>query len=129
MKTASALGYLCENLEEIQNDNDSVSEPLSRLLPLLRANARQLGTPSPDDRQHIADLLNAIHEALQAGEDALGLFGHAMRSPVDAVGVDSLDVVYRCPLALCTGRLEREITGALPRCSVNGAELRREHLA
>ena len=65
----------------------------------------------------------------QAEGDVLGIYGHSARAPVDAVGVESLEVVYRCPLRKCRGRTDDEVEEHSPRCSISGAALIREHLA
>jgi hypothetical protein len=77
--------------------------------------------------QDLVDLLDAVHAAVQAAGDARGVYGQARRG-VDAVGVESLEIVYRCPLRVCSGRDEAEVTELPPRCSISGQELPREPL-
>ncbi|MFE0135761.1 hypothetical protein ACFWY6_29940 [Streptomyces sp. NPDC059037] len=92
------------------------SAPLQRLLAAVRAG------------QDVTDLLDAVHAAVQAAGDALGVYGQAGHRGLDAVGVESLEIVYRCPLRVCSGWDESDAPQFPPRCSISGQELPREYL-
>ncbi|GAB7186770.1 hypothetical protein ATKI12_6601 [Kitasatospora sp. Ki12] len=121
-RIAAGLAYVCGHLDEIRatlgDDGTDASAPLPRLLTAIQA--------SP--RQDVANLLDALHAAVQAAGDAPGVYGQADLRGIDAVGVESLEIVYRCPLRVCSGRDESELTQFPPRCSISGQELPRESL-
>jgi hypothetical protein len=120
-RAAAALAYLCEHLAEIRATLGDVgtdaSTPLQRLLAALRAGRSE----------DIASALTAVHTALRVAGDAPGIFGHTRG--LEALGVHSFEIVYRCPLRVCNGRGEAEAAIDPPRCAVNGQPLRRERLA
>jgi hypothetical protein len=120
-RVAAGLAYLCGHLEDLRSilgdDGTDVGMPLHHLLAVVRS-----GTPSD-----IGAALDAVHTALQAAGDARGLYGHH-RDPAP-IGVHHLEIVYRCPLARCTGRAADEVDGDPPRCALTGRELLRERLS
>ncbi|GLV99151.1 hypothetical protein ADK52_12170 [Streptomyces sp. WM6372] len=121
-RTAAGLAYVCGNLAELRGTlGADPSGPLPRLEAVIRTGPAQGG---PD----LAALLDDVHSALQVAGDALGVYGQSDFRGVDAAGVESLEIVYRCPLRVCNGRDEDEITEFPARCSVSGRELPREAL-
>ncbi|WP_280423368.1 hypothetical protein [Nocardia carnea] len=120
-RATAALAYLCEHLAEISgtlgDDGTDTSTPLQQLLGAVRSSR------SVD----IAPALHAVHTALRVAGDAPGIFGHT-RS-LEALGVHSFEVVYRCPLQVCVGRGDAGTGAEPPRCAVSGQPLRRERLA
>ncbi|MGW5381070.1 hypothetical protein [Nocardia sp. NPDC003963] len=120
-RAAAASAYLCEHLAEIRDTLDDAgtdtSTPLQRLLVALQAGRSE----------DIGPALNAVHTALRVAGDAPGIFGHT-RGPA-AVGVQSFEIVYRCPLRVCNGRGDTGAALDPPRCAVSGEPLRRERLA
>jgi hypothetical protein len=73
-------------------------------------------------------LVDAVHLAVvRATGDAWGVYGQATRHTTLA-GVAPVEIVYRCPLSVCAGRLRDEVTG-LTRCEIGGGPLRRERLS
>ncbi|UGT68147.1 hypothetical protein LTT66_34155 [Nocardia gipuzkoensis] len=112
------MAYVCRNLPEIRSllrdDGGDPSTPLQRLL----ARARSGDSPA------ISPLLDAVHSALQQAGDARGIFGN-LRG-MAGVGLRPIEIVYRCPNALCTGRQDDEVGAETPRCAVTDRELIRD---
>lgn len=112
---AARLAYVCRDQQGIRVTLQTTdTTPLDDLLDAAR-NRR------PDD---IPAALHTLHHALRAAGDAKGIYGH-VRS-FTAAGVEAIEFVHRCPLALCDGR---EDSSTAPICSVTGAALVRERLA
>ena len=131
LQAAVGLAYVCANLQEIRSlfgdEGAGPAAPLPRLLAALQALPGSGGQEA--SKEQIPELLSEVHTALQAQGDALGVFGHSGRvRGLDAAGVESLEIVYRCPLKVCTGRDEAESSQFPPRCSISQAELMRERL-
>jgi hypothetical protein len=122
VRVTRALAYLCDNLVEIRAVIGEEG-PLAALMSALHDNP---GSPSPP--ADLARLLDAVHRQLQAAGDAHGLYGSSTRSGVYAPGLESLEVVYRCPLTMCAGRDEQDVSTVAPRCAIGAAPLIREVL-
>ncbi len=120
-RVAAGLAYLCGHLEDIRSvlgdDGSDTATPLNRLIAAVHS----------DSATDLGGALDAVHTALQAGGDARGLYGHH-RTPTP-IGVHHLEVVYRCPLARCTGRTADEVHDDPPRCALTERELLRERLS
>ncbi|MBF6229304.1 hypothetical protein IU470_29965 [Nocardia abscessus] len=118
LRVGGGLAYVCRNLPEIRSllrdDGGDPSTPLQQLL------ARTQSGDSPA----IAPLLDAVHAALQQAGDARGIFGN-LRG-MAGVGLRPIEIVYRCPNALCTGRQDDEVGAETPRCAVTDRELIRD---
>ncbi|GAA4128219.1 hypothetical protein GCM10022416_03700 [Actinomadura keratinilytica] len=85
----AGLADVCANLHEIRallgDEGAAASAPLPRLAAALRSGK------GPDGRElsrdHIAELLNTVHIAVQAQGDPLGVFGRgALRGGLNAPG-------------------------------------------
>ncbi|MGI5170233.1 hypothetical protein ACQEU3_38355 [Spirillospora sp. CA-253888] len=139
-QVANGLAYVCSHL-------DQVRAALGEAVPavgagegvdaLMRMSALLGDQQKPDHRdrdgmtafrQEVAELLDTVHTALQVRGDALGIYGHETRGGIDAVGVERFDIVYRCPLQMCLGRDETEVSQVSPRCSISGQALIRQRL-
>ncbi|MDI5973546.1 hypothetical protein POF50_030110 [Streptomyces sp. SL13] len=120
-ETRDALAYVCAHEERIRADLiDEGAGP--EALDLLLAAARE-------DRC-VETALEALHDALLASGDVLGVFGRGIRAVPTPLGVNRTpagEIVYRCPGELCA-RTSWPEPGALPRCSVSGGPLRRDRL-
>ncbi|MGV9633337.1 hypothetical protein ACWDO0_04095 [Nocardia rhamnosiphila] len=120
-RIAAGLAYLCEHLEDIrsvlEDDGSDHGTPLNRLLAVVHS----------DGVTDLGVALDAVHTALQAGGDARGLYGH--HRAATPIGVHHLEIVYRCPLARCTGRTAAEVHDDPPRCALTERELLRERLS
>jgi len=129
-RTAAGLAYVCAHLDDLQailrGDGADPPVPLRQLLAAVRSGPQ---TPRVREQQPaLADLLDAVHEAVQAAGDSWGVYGYYEQRGIGAVGIEPLEVVYRCPLRLCLGRGEDEITALPARCAISGQELRPERL-
>jgi hypothetical protein len=135
LRVAFGLAYVCGHLAELrqtlQDNGCDPSTPISRLLRVCRA-----GPPPADDRKNtdsqpsLAELLDEVHTAVQAAGDILGVYVYDESRSVEPAGVQSVEIVYRCPLNLCAGRSAREAVDAHPVCSLGHRlpELLRERL-
>lgn len=121
-RVADGLAYVCGSLDSLHavlpGDEQS---PLRRLLAAVRAD------------QDPAGPLEALHAALLAAGDPLGVWGHA-RSQSRAVpmtGVDErrpFEPIYLCPQGRCSGRRVDKTTTFPLTCAITGQELRRDQL-
>jgi hypothetical protein len=115
--TAAALAYVCPRVAEIRNalrtgpgGDDTV---LDRLLDAFR------------DGADLTDLLDLLHGLLQAGGNALGLYGRfdhgagtrALRPAGIDVSLTALsDIVYVCPVSRCSRYEWPQTAPSVPRC-------------
>lgn len=118
-RVSAALAYLCLHLPEILDALGEDTTSLERLRSLLDAVDRV-------DRDALAEAVDAVHLALRARGDAVGLYGH--RRNLDLAGVSGFDIVYRCPLRLCNGCAAGEVDHDTARCTLSGRPLLRERL-
>ncbi|WP_427919084.1 hypothetical protein [Streptomyces sp. cg40] len=130
--TAFGLAYICGHFAEIRTDlGDDSSDPdtpLQRLLAAVQPHTGQSAALSGADPSGLEALVDAVHLAVvRATGDAWGVYGQATRHATLA-GVAPVEIVYRCPLGVCAGRLREEVTGPA-RCEVGGGPLRRERLS
>ena len=126
-RVAAGVGYVCAHLDELRgtlgDDGTDSATPLGRLLAALRV------TSEPADRENVPSLLDAVDKAVRRAGDVLGAYGPADRYGGDAVGVASVEIVYRCPLRQCLGQSAADVTSFPPLCQVSGRELARERLS
>ncbi|MFG3266085.1 MULTISPECIES: hypothetical protein [Streptomyces] len=109
------------------DDGSDDSTPLAKLMAAAAAAAVSGRSDSAHTERTLLALLDAVHTAAQSQGDAQGIYGpFAHRS--EAVGLKSVEAVYRCPWQRCLGRAESDVTEPRPRCSVSGLELLRERL-
>ncbi|MEU0163276.1 hypothetical protein ABZ154_31905 [Streptomyces sp. NPDC006261] len=130
---AERLAVVCAHFEEIRSDLLAEIGDDSSLQELLRAIRTDEEIPSA---------LEALHTALRAGGDALGLRGYAEDGTVTRglrpVGIsggasgggDALggEITYICPTRRCARFWWPQGPTALPECAITGAPLRRERL-
>ncbi|KMS67489.1 hypothetical protein ACM01_42600 [Streptomyces viridochromogenes] len=121
LRIAEALSYVCRRRDELAAllvGNDAA----------LHALEAAAGRPAVDDAL-LAGFLNTLHKAVRQAGDPFGVYGGTGRS-VTPAGVRDLDIVYRCPLRLCTGRSGDEVDGDVPHCrfAPPGTALIRERL-
>jgi hypothetical protein len=114
VRSAVGLANVCRQLDELRqlldDDGDDVTSVLHQLLAAVRAR-------EPD--QVVADLLDELNEAVQDAGDMAGIFGFDT-SRGDGAGLDTLEVVYRCPLRRCAGRVDADHQ---PLCAFSPARL------
>jgi hypothetical protein len=130
--TSFGLAYICGHLSEIRadlsDDGADPDTPLQRLLAAIQSRTAQPPELSDADSSEVAALVDAVHLAVvRATGDAWGVYGQATRHTT-LVGIAPVEIVYRCPLGVCAGRLREEVIGAA-RCEVGGGPLRRERLS
>ncbi|GAA1530712.1 hypothetical protein GCM10009730_44970 [Streptomyces albidochromogenes] len=109
-------------MERIRTDLDAYAAegtaPLERLLAALR------------DGEDPAPALDALHEALLAAGDAVGVHGGGGTRGMTPLGVDPAtpdEWVLICPTRQCSRHAWPDASEA-PRCRVSGQPLRRERL-
>lgn len=125
-KISEGLAYVCQHLDQIRADlsycdGSGDLGPLERLLAAV------------SESREIAGPLNALHDALLAGGDALGVYGHARDSGprgLRPAGVDErpVETVYLCPNGGCSRYGWPDATNGTPQCEISGKRLRRERL-
>lgn len=117
----NGLAYVCGHLDQVradlQGDGAGDVSPLQRLLDAVR------------DGQDLADLLDALHAAVQNSGDALGVYGHGVRG-LRPTGVEDgpMEIVYLCPVGRCSGRRWPGVATFPVRCQISEQDLRREWL-
>ncbi|MEQ4720606.1 hypothetical protein [Nonomuraea sp. B19D2] len=124
-RAAEGLAIVCAHVEEIRADLRSGSRgddaPLERVLATARAG------------EDIAGPLDALHLALRADGDALGLNGYdeGGTRAIQAAGItvtDPGEVVYLCPDGRCVRYWWPAGGTPVPRCTISGDALRRDRL-
>ncbi|MBO2458464.1 hypothetical protein [Actinomadura violacea] len=119
-----SVAYACAHLDELRTlleESDDAAARLTRLVSALRAD------PRPSEAE-LSALVDDLHAAVQAAGDPWGVRPPAQRGPLGAAGVESVEVVYRCPLGVCAGRDADEVDRLPVRCAVTGRDLVRERL-
>lgn len=117
-QVARGLAYVCRQLDQIRAELQDDLTPLRRLLDAI------------DAGRDIADALDMLHEALRAGDDALGIYGHTRRGDERPTGVEDspLEIIYLCPIDRCSGRRWRSVDAVPVYCQISQQELRRDWL-
>jgi len=123
LRVAFGLAYVCGHLQELrqtlQDDGTDPSTPIARLLSACRAGPpRAEDEKNPPIRSSVAELLDNLHAAVQAAGDILGVYPYGESRSAEPAGVQSLEIVYRCPLHVCAGRSASEVTDTHPVCFV-----------
>lgn len=118
-RVSAALAYLCLHLPEILDALGEDTDSFERLRSVLDVVSRV-------DRDALAEAVDAVHLALRARGDAVGLYGQNRN--LDVVGVSGFEIVYRCPLQLCNGCAAGEVDHDTARCTLSGRPLLRERL-
>ena len=122
---STAIAYVCEHWNELSTwlaqDDQTL---LSRLGEALRAG------------REVSQLLDELHQAVQRGGDALGIYGNVergQRAGLPRSGLGSprpVEVIFVCPGGRCSRYATPETEGAdhKPRCEIFGIPLRWERL-
>lgn len=124
IRVASGLAYVCGHLDELRDllgdDGSDPDKPVTRLVTALREQRQET---------EVAGLLDAVHAAVQASGDEMGIYGFGSRRG-GLSGMEVLQIVFRCPLNRCAGRSAEQVAGPAPVCTVSPARLplRRERL-
>src|SRR5579859_6599109 len=112
VRSAVGLANVCRALAELRqllrDEGDDQTSVLSQLLAAVRAR---------ESDQVVADLLDELNEAVQDAGDMAGIFGFDT-SRGESAGLETLEIVYRCPLRRCTGRVD---VGHQPLCMFSSA--------
>jgi hypothetical protein len=119
-RVAAGLSYVCGHIDELRaelgDDGTDPGSPLQVLLAAMR---------SERSAADMATFVEAVHVAVvRATSDPWGIFGDSSRG-YELVGVDPIEIHYRCPKGLCAGRSRDEVIG-VARCAVTGQKLLRE---
>lgn len=117
----AALAYVCEQWDFLRAELpiDRIGEPplLQRLLAAIREGSDLTGP------------LDALHEAVLASGDALGIYGSTRGvQPVGIEATATTEAVYLCPAGRCSRYTWPQSTDDQPRCQVTGKPLRRDSL-
>lgn len=136
-QVARGLAYVCGHLQELRkllnDDGTDPAKPLTRLVSAIEAagavassQPSSAGTPTGGD---IAALLRQVHASVQHAGDVVGIYGYSRRGTAQS-GMEALQIIYRCPLQRCAGRLEDSVTELNPKCTMspNGLPLIRDRL-
>jgi hypothetical protein len=119
-RRGDALAYVCAHLEELRNDlcrdPEGDDGPLDRLLAAVRGGG--------DVDASLAEL----HAVMQAGGDALGVYGVTRGLRPVGMGRDPVETVYVCPAARCSRYWWLQAATTVPRCEIDGGTLRRVRL-
>lgn len=118
-RVSAALAYLCLHLPAVLDALGEDTASVEHLRSLLNAVGRV-------ERDALAEAVGAVHLALRARGDAVGLYGDSRN--LDVVGVTGFEIVYRCPLQLCNGCAAGEVDHDTARCTLSGRPLLRERL-
>ncbi|MGN9845171.1 hypothetical protein ACTMTI_44320 [Nonomuraea sp. H19] len=117
-----AIEYVCQHLADIRWQLEQAGDtgPLDRLLAALRADAEVDG------------LIRALHEALQAGGDALGVYGNVRSAIPKALGDFGLArpkrALYLCPGRRCARYAWFDPAASPPVCGIDGEPMLQERL-
>lgn len=122
-RIAAGLAYVCKELASLRAvlppDKQS---PLEQLLAAVRAG------------EDLAGPLEALHTALLAAGDPLGVWGHLgvwEQRSVTIAGVNTqqpFEPIYLCPHGRCAGRSADKDTVFPLTCAITGKKLRQEQL-
>lgn len=121
-KTARAVYYVCDHLADLraQLERGNGTEPLDRLLAAIRAGGE------------LPVLLDELHTAIQAGGDALGIYGQTRSAGPRPAGIGrsrAAQVVFLCPVDQCSRTWwPDDSTTERPACQIHDQPLRWEFL-
>lgn len=113
------LALVCEQADRIRADLGKSGGLVDRVVASARAG---------DD---VKEPLDALHQAILATGDVLGVYGHTARhhGPVVAgIAQVPMDVVYLCPAGRCSRYVWAADTVEVPVCRITGRALRRDRL-
>jgi hypothetical protein len=118
IRAANGLAYVCGHLEQLRkllnDDGADPSTPLGQLL-----NALQSGEAEPD----LSALLDSVDTAARQAGDAFGVYGFLTTRRGGVSGMETLQIVFRCPLRRCAGRGASQVRGSTPVCAISPQRL------
>ncbi|MFI6542971.1 hypothetical protein ACIBO9_06960 [Streptomyces prunicolor] len=122
-----ALAYVCRRLDYLRRllapDQDMGEGP-----PELRVLTDAVTAAQQPDRDAFQDLLQALHEAVQAAGDPLGVWQASQARSIHLPGASGgapFESLYRCPIDRCAGRHPDQSTVFPLTCKITGRELER----
>jgi hypothetical protein len=121
-RVGRGLAYACQHAADIcdQLARHGSTAPLDDLMSAAR------------DGRDVAGLLDALHEALQAGGDALGVYGNARATASRLTGIPAprpTEVLYLCPRRRCLRySWPGGTSDAPPSCGIDGEPMLRSRL-
>ncbi|MFC8663162.1 hypothetical protein [Streptomyces sp. NPDC057199] len=126
-RTDQALAYVCRRLDYLRRllapEQDTSGGP-----PELRALTNAVTTAQRPDRDTFQDLLQALHGAVQAAGDPLGVWQEPKERSLHLPGASGgapFEPLYRCPIGRCAGRRPDKSTVFPLTCTITGRELER----
>jgi hypothetical protein len=100
--------------ELLNDDGEDPRTPLGQLLTVARAEEAGVNAIGP---------LDLVDSAVRQAGDLFGVYGPASTRRGGPSGMEALQIVFRCPLRLCTGRLASEVRRSVPVCSLSPRRL------
>lgn len=119
---ADGIATVCGDLDELRRflDEMGAASVLQRLLTQL------------DAGEDVAESLDAVHDALLAHGDAVGIYGSGSRGigprPQDLAAPRPAEAVFLCPQRRCSRLWWPDADEAVPSCALTGRRLRWERL-
>ncbi|GAB2859690.1 hypothetical protein GCM10022221_69040 [Actinocorallia aurea] len=126
-----ALTFVCEeldNLRRLLRRGEDSGDP-----PVLRAVLDSVTSHPSPPHNHLEELLEALHQAIQASGDSLGVWGqvHDESRHLHLPGISGdipFEPIYSCPMGRCAGRWPDQATAFPLVCAITGRPLDRGHL-
>lgn len=125
--TDQALAYVCRRLDYLRRllspDRGPGGDP-----PELDALTDAATAAQRPDQGELRDLLQALHQAVQAAGDPLGVWQASAQRSVHLPGIPGggpFEPLYLCPVGRCAGRRPDQSTVFPLTCTITGRELKR----
>ncbi|MEU9472221.1 hypothetical protein AB0D78_37600 [Streptomyces avermitilis] len=123
----AALAYVCRRLDYLRRLMTPNAEPGSDPSEL-RALLRAVTAAQRPGAGELRDLLQALHQAVQASGDPLGVWQASAGRSLQLPGIPGevpFETLYRCPVDRCAGRRPDQSTVFPLTCTITGRELQR----
>jgi hypothetical protein len=122
-----ALAYICRRLDYLRrllapNSGTGTGPPELRALTGAVTAAQRPG------QGELQDLLQTLHQAVQAAGDPLGIWQAPEQRSLHLPGTSGgapFESLYRCPISRCAGRRPDQSTVFPLTCTITGRELKR----
>ncbi|MFD4913059.1 hypothetical protein ACFWNR_07530 [Streptomyces virginiae] len=122
-----ALAYVCQRLDYLRDLLGS-AQGTGGDPPELRALTTAVTAAQRPGLSELRDLLKALHQAVQAAGDPLGVWQASAQRSLHLPGISGgtpFESIYLCPLGRCAGRRPDQATVFPLRCTLTGRELER----
>ncbi|MFE9481263.1 hypothetical protein ACFYNM_21985 [Streptomyces spororaveus] len=122
-----ALAYVCQRLgplrELLTQAQGTLGDPAE-----LRALTDAVTAAQRPGLSELRDLLQALHQTVQAAGDPLGVWQATSQRSLHLPGISSgtpFEEIFLCPLGRCAGRRPDQTTVFPLKCAITGRELER----